>query len=357
MQFYRQLKSLPPSTSLRPVVSTTKPPAWYDHLVGDVTPLVSVLVPIYNHSQFVTSCLNSVLASGYSNIELLMVDDGSVDDSYSIAQKWIRAHGSKLAHVTLSWQANRGITYTLNRLVHKAKGKYVTLLASDDYLLPGGIASRVAALELHGEWQAVFADCTVVDEAGQVVLQSGLRDLHRAYIPALLHPRFLARELVIRWSVPGPVFMARRQVFDEETGIGGYDVSLAVEDRDYYLRLLHKGLLGFIDTKVAGYRIVGNSASRDVASRPMHLRSLALTEKKNLHRFRGLSRIALHLRRYIYECMLQQARSRLPIASFLVRCLYRMLSITYFLHRLDFALRGRRPKTGRRNLERGPNHK
>ena len=265
-------------------------------------PLVSVLVPLYNHEKYIETCLASIAGEAYRNLELVVLDDGSRDRSFALVQDWIAANGGRFARVKTWTQPNAGICRTLNRLVAEAEGAYVVLVASDDALLPGGIQARVAYLEAHPETLAVFGDAEAIDDRGGRLAASTIKQIHHGSRAALQDPRRITRELLLRWSIPGPVFLARRSTWDPVAGVGPYDETLKVEDRDYYLRLLARGALAFVDYPVAQYRLHGLNVSRNPAGDP-DLNSLqhqiASDVQKsaaiNLHRFQGLDRALLRL--------------------------------------------------------------
>lgn len=260
-------------------------------MIESPPPLVSVLIPLYNHARYIERCLNSVVDDTYPAKEIVMIDDGSRDDSKWIVERWRAGRGSEFrGRFCFISRENRGVTRTLNELVSLAEGDFVALLASDDYLLPGGIAAREEYLLAHPEKMAVFADCIVVDEHDGQTHASGLADIYGNQKEYLANDKFLSYELIINWCVPGPVFMARREVYDI---VGGYDETLAIEDWDYYLRLLAGNLLGFVDYPVAAYRLHGGSSMTDKA-RSIHLQqNLIRTVTKNLDAFTGLKRFLL----------------------------------------------------------------
>ena len=80
-------------------------------------PLVSVLVAVFNHAEFVAGCLDSIRDEDYESLELIIVDDGSQDSSLKIAQDWGRRHRHRFIRVVIETQANQGICKTFNRLV------------------------------------------------------------------------------------------------------------------------------------------------------------------------------------------------------------------------------------------------
>jgi glycosyltransferase involved in cell wall biosynthesis len=261
-------------------------------------PLVSVLIPAYNHEKYIEACLESVLLEGYPNLEVLIVDDGSKDQTHQIALNWCASHKDSFQHCEVFHQENHGLVVTLNRLVRMSHGEFVTLLASDDALIPGGIAVRLTVLQKRHDWMAVFADAEGMNADGQTTHNSVLSELYLANRRALSDDRLRSIELILRWSVPGPVFLARRSCYEPEH-IGLYDDSLAFEDRDFYLRLLSKRALGFLDAVVARYRMHETNLTRAVDLDQSQLvkgeREMQDSAFRNLSRFRGFERLALYL--------------------------------------------------------------
>ena len=259
-----------------------------------LAPLVSVLVPAFNHQDFIVSCLDSIVESSYAPLEILIIDDGSVDDTYARAYSWMEINSHRVMRVDVRRQENQGITRTLNALVESAQGEYVALLASDDELETEGIQLRVSALQQHPEWLAVFGDCSIIDSAGHQQSPSALKSESHAHFAALMNPRRIARELILKWYLPGPATLARRSAYDSSAGVGPYDEKLRVEDRDFYLRLLSINGLGFIPDRVARYRLHGNNSS-GVLNRSVVWRDAVLSEWRNAPSFGVINRSLLAL--------------------------------------------------------------
>jgi len=259
-----------------------------------MNPLVSVIVPLYNHERFVVKCLESVVNEDYDNLEIIILDDGSTDGSFAVAQSWVNTHRAGVKRLELHRQSHVGITKTLNRLLSMTRGEFITPLASDDYLVPGGIQARVDVLRKEKKWLAVFGDCLVVDEKENVICHSGVTGFHpgSARKTALLNRKLIAVELAMRWSVPGPVFLMKREALDVA---GKYDESSWIEDRDYYLRLLVKGRLGFLDKVVACYRWHQGSTAFEKATERERIRSLIRAAHKSSKHARGILRLVLLL--------------------------------------------------------------
>lgn len=262
-----------------------------------VAPLVSVLVPLYNHARFVNRCLDSVLEDGYSRVEIIIIDDGSKDDSAALAQQWFdRQDTPQIERFELGTRPNKGVTRTLNELIHKAQGDYLVFLASDDYLLPGGITARLEYLLSHPSKLAVFGDCVVVNDSGVQIHGSGIADLFGGRRERMLKDDLLALELIFNWCVPGPVFMADRRAFEM---VGGYDEMLLVEDWDMYLRLAAREVLGFVNRPVAAYRIHGSNVSLNKKRTVALLQSMLETALKHAQSFTGITR--LRLLHHVYQ--------------------------------------------------------
>ena len=127
-------------------------------------PLVSVVIPAYNHEKFVEKTIRSVLAQTYPNIELLVLDDGSKDHTFSILQSLRSECEKRFARFWLETQPNQGTCITLNRLLSQAKGEYITILASDDELWPQHCAVLTDFLEANPLFVAAVGDCEFIDK-------------------------------------------------------------------------------------------------------------------------------------------------------------------------------------------------
>ena len=289
-------------------------------------PLVSAIIPVYNHDRFVIDCLESVRSEGYSNLELLVLDDGSKDGSFAKVQAWMEAHKDCFAKVRAWTQPNAGVCRTLNRLIAEATGEFVTMVASDDRLLPGGIQARVSLLQAHPDWLLVFGDAQTIDGSGHVLHTSTLK-AHRADLAALANPRRMPFELLLRWSLPGPVYLARRSAWDPVLGVGPYDESLFLEDRDFYLRLLSHQAVGFLPQPVAQYRVHGSNACKDPARRPVLRETLARSAELNIDRFCGVARV-------IVQAQAQERRAALDRRRFVRLKAKGVLALFRICHKL-----------------------
>ena len=103
--------------------------------------LISVVVPIYNVAEYLNECIDSILAQDYKTIEVILVDDGSTDDSKKICKEYAK----KYSFVHVIHQKNAGLSAARNRGLSVAKGEYICFVDSDDYLLPGYLSELLKA--------------------------------------------------------------------------------------------------------------------------------------------------------------------------------------------------------------------
>lgn len=222
-------------------------------------PRVSILMPCYNHEAFLEDCITSILAQTHQNIELLICDDCSPDNSYSVICSYIPALQARFPRVeVLRNPTNCGVTKNINRMLAMATGDYIKILASDDALAPKAIETMVR----------FFADNPQFD----VVIANGIRVSEEEHLPNFTPvsqiydtpPDFSAADFFARTARRNQIFapgaMLRRSVFET---YGYYDETIPVEDMEYWLRLLKNGtvLFGYIDEALIYYRINGNSMS------------------------------------------------------------------------------------------------
>ena len=235
-------------------------------------------IPAYNHERYIERCLDSVLQDSFHDKELVIINDGSTDRTAALIQSWIDDRQPEFPVVFRS-RENKGLTQTLNELVGLCNGEYLVSLASDDYLLDGGIAARSNYLDAHPEKFAVMGDCIVVDEKDALLHQSGLTGMYSADVTKYDTWDGLLDEIINNWSVPGPVLMVRKGIYEK---VGGYDVKLDIEDWDFYLRMASGKLLGFINQPVSAYRLHGENISQQQSRVVWSHRQRLKTAMRNL---------------------------------------------------------------------------
>jgi glycosyltransferase involved in cell wall biosynthesis len=125
-------------------------------------PLVTVITPSYNQGRFIAATIESVLAQDYPNVEYVIIDGASTDDTADVVARYA-------GRLTFESEPDRGQSDAINKGFRRARGEYVAWLNSDDVFLPGAITAAVAALRAHPDAGAVYGDGYQIDEAGTVI--------------------------------------------------------------------------------------------------------------------------------------------------------------------------------------------
>ncbi|MFA7637790.1 MAG: glycosyltransferase [Parvibaculum sp.] len=216
-------------------------------------PRVSIIVPSYNHAAYVRDALMSVAAQTYPNIELIVIDDGSRDETPQIVEETLAGFQRDI-RIEFRKQENMGLCATLNRALDLVEGEFVQFLASDDAYLPEKTAACVAALRASPpDVAAVYCDGYIIDEKSQ-----------RRGVFSQRHPiplgKNLHRELLLSNWIPALGMLYRR---DDLTAVGGFDADLKFEDWDLLLRLTQERRIERITDKLFLYRLHSTNMSRD----------------------------------------------------------------------------------------------
>jgi len=125
---------------------------------------ISVVIPSYNHREYIEEAINSVLGQSYPPIEIIVVDDGSTDDSLKILRKLQSEHKD----IRLFAQGNQGTNRAINKGVSEASGEIIALLNSDDIFLEGKIARCAEIMERDPSIEIVSGGIDIIDSMGQV---------------------------------------------------------------------------------------------------------------------------------------------------------------------------------------------
>jgi glycosyltransferase involved in cell wall biosynthesis len=197
-------------------------------------PLVSIVIPSYNHARYLAAAIDSVLAQDYPDIELIVIDDGSTDRSPDI----LKGYGSRF-HWEI--QSNQGQVATLNRGWLMSRGDILGYLSADDVLLPQAVARSVSCLRSNPDAVLTYCDFKLIDPNGR-------------FIRRIRTPDFRYRDMVVKAICPpGPGAFFRRSAFDR-TGLWDKELRTML-DYDYWLRLGLQGPFVRIPEVLALYRM------------------------------------------------------------------------------------------------------
>lgn len=234
-------------------------------------PLVSIGVTSFNHENYILETLESVKNQTYNNFELIIVDDCSSDGSRGAIEKWI-SENPDLSTTFICHEENRGVCVSLNEIVNLSNGKYISLIASDDYYNEGFIYNRVKALEESDDDVGMcYSKTNFVNSKSEFVGLEERLDWPNGFIfEQLCH---------LNHSFCKPLTsMTKRCVYEE---IGEYDENLTYEDLDFFFRLTQKFKVLFIEEVDTNYRISDTGLGSTINSTPKGLESTSAIVWKN----------------------------------------------------------------------------
>ncbi|HFF5453735.1 TPA: glycosyltransferase family 2 protein, partial [Acinetobacter baumannii] len=134
-------------------------------------PLVSIVIPCYNHANFVQDCIQSVIAQTYQNIELIIIDDGSKDGSVEKIQEFIGECEKRFVRFEFRNRPNKGLSATLNEALEWCQGEYFSAIASDDMMLNDKIEIQIDFLKnsIDSTIVGVFGGYNLIDDTDAII--------------------------------------------------------------------------------------------------------------------------------------------------------------------------------------------
>lgn len=212
--------------------------------MAEISPTISVLMPVYNGERYLKQAIESILAQTFTDFEFLIIDDGSSDRSIEILQ----TYAAQDSRIRLTLRENRGIPRTRNQLLAQATGELVAIMDADDVALPDRFQLQVEFLRQHPEVVCVGGALDWIDEKGRLLGHcpmpqddAELQKLMLGGISLLHHPTTMARRAAL-------------------VQVGGYNETMtASSDLDLWLRLGEIGQLANLPDTVLQYRLHAKS--------------------------------------------------------------------------------------------------
>ncbi len=234
---------------------------------------VSIICLCYNHGNFVKKAIASVLSQNYANIQLIVVNDASSDDSHTKILEILPTQHRYIKH-----EQNQGMCKSFNEALSYATGKYIIDLAADDILLPHKVSTQVNAFEnLPENYGVVFSDAYLVLEDGRKQGTFYERD-KSGKILKKVPSGDVFKAILQEYIVCSPTIMVKKVLFEE---LGGYDPNLVYEDYDFFVRSSRNWFYHFIDEPLMIRTIVHSSdSSKFYLPQNQHLVSTLAVQKK-----------------------------------------------------------------------------
>lgn len=213
-------------------------------------PRVSVIIPSFNCGDYLGRAIDSVCAQTYADYEILVIDDGSTDDTKDV----IEPYGQK---VTYLYQQNQGVSAARNHAIGKASGELFAYLDADDLWYPEKLERQVAFLDANQECGMVHSEMSVINEQDEIIHVRFYEETKR-----LVPQGYCLRQLLARCHIQPVTVVERRNTFDR---VGGFDERLLVaEDYLHWIMIAAEGQsLGYLPEPLGKYRwrkgsLIGN---------------------------------------------------------------------------------------------------
>ena len=224
-------------------------------------PLVTIGIPNYNYGHFISEALNSVVKQTYPNIELIIVEDVSSDNSIEIIENWIRSYTGKIQINFIKNKKNLGLTKVCNIILDNARGKYFQPLDADDILLPEKIERQVAILENSPNTAMVYSNVMVINDSGKVINPDYCSRIN--YDSTNMPSGWIFNDLLAFNFISLPSVLVNTKYARE---MRGFDETLLVQDYYMWLRLSEKYQVSYISATLGQYRVHDVSMSNLPAS-------------------------------------------------------------------------------------------
>ena len=252
---------------------------------GELTMKVSIVIPTYNCSEYLSEAIDSVLKQTYRNLEIIVIDDGSIDNTRDILNQYQQDYPDRIRSI---YQENLGVAVARNNGIKNAQGEVIALLDADDIWVPEMLECMVKSIKLDSSIGLVHANMTRMSEDG-VPFDTPVRKTQ--YLTGFIFEHIFLRKA----HIFGNAVLFRRECCEQ---VGLYDENLSklgCEDRDLWLRIAKQYKVQHVDKTLAYYRIRKRSLSHNrknmirgrlyvvdkfcpVGGRNQKLRRLALTK-------------------------------------------------------------------------------
>ncbi|WP_297423397.1 glycosyltransferase family A protein [Clostridium sp.] len=222
-------------------------------------PLVSIIVPAYNHENYIGECIESIMNQTYENIELIIINDGSKDKTANIIRNYESKCKERFKRYIFIDKENEGICKTLNRGIKESSGQYLCFLASDDMILSNKIEKQLEYFKTNKDVKELICNGYIYygnEKESEIFYPNQPEWIN------LSHKKIF--KMMLCGNIFNPFAMYNREIFNE---IGFFNEEINFEDWDMHLRISYNYKIGYIDEPLFLYRRHENNiTSRNINS-------------------------------------------------------------------------------------------
>ena len=212
-------------------------------------PLVTILVPAYNHEDFIYEVINSIISQPYKNIEVIITNDGSTDNTHDKIMELYEKCEKRFVSFKYINKENEGLLKSLKDMESLINGKYLTIFYSDDIYTENRIQKQVDALENNKEYALCYGKMIGIDKDSNIIKRYKSKHCKSGYV---------FDKLLERNFIPAPTVMIRTEVFNS---VGGFDLTFIYDDYPLWLKIAHDNKILFLDEDLIYYRTHDNNIS------------------------------------------------------------------------------------------------
>lgn len=213
--------------------------------------IVSVIVPAYNHELYIKESIESIINQDYKNIELIILNDGSKDDTLKIIKELENKCKERFVSFQIIDKQNEGVSKTLNRGIELSRGEYLTFMASDDKMAEGRITKQLNFMKRN--------NCKISCGNSKIILDNIVTD--DIVITEDLKKQYLSNQfenMIVNYFISTPTIMIQKKIINE---YGGFSEDLKIEDWPLYCEISKKYHIDFIDDILCYYRLHGTNTT------------------------------------------------------------------------------------------------
>lgn len=225
-------------------------------------PLVSIVIVTYNSSQYVLETLESAKEQSYKNIELIVTDDCSKDNTVELCQKWIKDNNHRFVNSrVLTVERNTGISANCNRGAFNANGDWIKLIAGDDILKDNCIERFIVNANSYPDYQFFFSDVEIFGNGDEAQKRAAVRrwmDNSLNRFESITNSKSLYKKLLVQNIISSPSAFIQNKAFVE---VGGFDEELKlIEDYPFWLKITKQNYrIKSIREQLVRYRVNASS--------------------------------------------------------------------------------------------------